>query len=243
MIQNCRVHRSAQFLNTDHRPVVATLKLHLKSGRMVPSQPRLYVGKLKDERVAEEFANMLNGDLGGLGALEVLKSCGVPSRPPYLMLPVDILDLTEGRRRILSLKRHWIPLPSHRARLNRRAELFRELRRQTVCALRVDKEAYMRGICEGVEHHLWSSDSRPAYRGIRTLRLSKPVPRCTAVRAEGGGLLTEESEVKARWAIYFEQLYQADPPSVELDVRGVTIPVADPPINCGHLRLWGNRLR
>ena len=52
MIQNCRVYRSAQFLNTDHRLVVATLKLQLNSGRMVPSQPRLDVGKLKDERVA-----------------------------------------------------------------------------------------------------------------------------------------------------------------------------------------------
>ena len=90
----------------------------------------------------------------------------------------------------------------------------------------------MRGICEGVEHHLWSSDSRPAYRGIRALRSSKPIPRCAAVRAEGGRLLTEESEVKACWAGYFERLYQADPPAVELDVRGVTIPVADPPINC-----------
>ena len=60
MIQNCRVYRSAQFLNTDQRLVVATLKLQLKSGRMVPSQPRLDVGKLKDERVAEEFANSLS---------------------------------------------------------------------------------------------------------------------------------------------------------------------------------------
>ena len=69
MIQNCKVYRSAQFLNTDHRIVVATLKLQLKSRRMVLSQPRLDVGKLKDERVAEEFANKLSGDLGGLGAL------------------------------------------------------------------------------------------------------------------------------------------------------------------------------
>ena len=88
---------------------------------------------------------------------------------------------------------------SRRARLNGRAELFRELRHKTVRALRVDKEAYVRGICEGVEHHLWSSDFPPAYRGICALRSSKPVPRCTAVRAEGGGLLTKESEVKARW--------------------------------------------
>ena len=54
-----------------------------------------------------------------------------------------------------------------------------------------------------------------------------------AVRAEGGGLLTEESKVKARWAGYFERLFQANPPCVELDVSGVTILNADPPINCG----------
>ena len=67
MIQNCRVYQSAQFLNNDHRLVVATLKLHLQSRRMIPSQPRLDVGKLKDERVAEEFANKLSGDLAGSG--------------------------------------------------------------------------------------------------------------------------------------------------------------------------------
>ena len=38
--------------------------------------------------------------------------------------------------------------------------------------------------------------------------------------------------MKARWAGYFERLYQADPPAVELDVRGVNIPIAVPPINC-----------
>ena len=81
---------------------------------------------------------------------------------------------------------------SHRARLNGRAELFGELRRKTVRALRVDKEAYVRGICEWVEHHLWSRDSRPAYRGIHASCSSKPIPRFTAVRAEGGRLLTEE---------------------------------------------------
>ena len=54
-----------------------------------------------------------------------------------------------------------------------------------------------------------------------------------ADRAEGGGLLAEESEMKACWAGHFEQLYQSDPPAVELDVRGVNIPIADPPINYG----------
>ena len=87
---------------------------------------------------------------------------------------------------------------SRRARFNGRDELFRKLRCKTVRALRADKEAYVRGICEGLEPHLWSSDSRPAYRGICALCPSKPVPRCTVVITEGGELLTEESEVKAR---------------------------------------------
>ena len=69
MIQNCRVYRSAQFLHNDHRLILATLKLQLKSRKMVPSQSRLNVGKLKDDRVAEEFANRLSGDLGGLVVL------------------------------------------------------------------------------------------------------------------------------------------------------------------------------
>ena len=52
-----------------HRLVVATLKLQLKSGRMIPSQPRLDVGKLKNEGAAVEFANRLSGYLGGLSTL------------------------------------------------------------------------------------------------------------------------------------------------------------------------------
>ena len=110
MIQNCRVDQSVQLLNTDHRLVVATLKLQLNSGRMGRSQPRQDVGKLKDERVAEEFANRLSGHLWGLGALGNPEEFGVPSRPPSLMLPVDVLELTVGRRRISSRKGHWIPL-------------------------------------------------------------------------------------------------------------------------------------
>ena len=38
---------------------------------MVPSQPRLDVGNLKDERITEEVENKLSGDLGGLGAFGV----------------------------------------------------------------------------------------------------------------------------------------------------------------------------
>ena len=198
MIQKCTVYKSAQFLNTDQRLVVATLKLHLNSKRMVPSQPRLDVGKLKDDRVAEEFANELSGDLGGLGALGGPEELRSAFKTTVLVVTGGCLGIhRRAKKNFVSQGTLDNIDQSRRARLKGRAELFRKLRRKAVRALRVDKEADVRGICEGVEHHLWSSDSRPAYRGICALSSSKPIPRCTAVRAEGGGLLAEESEVKA----------------------------------------------
>ena len=126
----------------NHRLVVATLKLHLKSRRMVPSQSRLDVGKLKDERVVEEFANKLSRDLGGLVAL------GGPEEL-WSAFKTTVLDVAGGslgtHRRT---KNNFVSQgamdtidQSRRARLNGRAELFRELRSKTVRALRVDKEA------------------------------------------------------------------------------------------------------
>ena len=53
---------------------------------------------------------------------------------------------------------------SHRARLDRLLEA-RELRRRTWQSLRADMEEYARSICEQVKLHLWSSDSRLAFRG------------------------------------------------------------------------------
>ena len=111
---------------------------------MVPSKPRRDVGKLKDERVAEEFLNRLSGDLEGLGAL------GDPEEL-WSAFKTTVLDVAGGwfgtHRRA---KKNFVSQgtldtidQSHRARLNGRAELFRELRHKTVRALRVDKEAYV----------------------------------------------------------------------------------------------------
>ena len=65
------------------------------------------------------------------------------------MLSVDVFEFTVGRRRILSRGTLDTIDQSRRARLNGRAELFRKLRRKTGHALSVDKEANVRGICEG----------------------------------------------------------------------------------------------
>ena len=109
---------------------------------MVPSQPWLDVGKLKDERVAEEFANRLSAHLGGLGAL------GGPEEL-WSVFKTTILDVANGCLRThRRAKKNFVSQAtldmigqSHRARLYGRNELFKELRCKTVYVLRVDKEA------------------------------------------------------------------------------------------------------
>ena len=66
--------------------------------------------------------------------------------------------------------------------------------------------------------------------------------------------MTVVAEMKAQWPGYFEQLYSADPPAVELDVNppiadpAMDVPISDPPINCDppsfvEIQATGNRLK
>ena len=80
------------------------------------------------------------------------------------------------RQIILSLKGHWTIDQIHTARLNGRAELCREVWQKTVLALKVVKEAHVRGICEWVEHHLCSSDSQPV-----PVEFTHCVPPCSSL--------------------------------------------------------------
>ena len=83
---------------------------------------------------------------------EVLKSCGVLSRLTILEVAGGCLGThLRAKKNFVSQGTLDTIDQSRRARLNGRAELFRELRRKTVRVLRVDKEAYVRGICEGVD--------------------------------------------------------------------------------------------
>ena len=65
-----------------------------------------------------------------------------------------------------------------------------------------------------MESYLWSNDSRPAYRVIRTLRFSRPPSCCFTVKAADGTTLTGKSEIRARGAGYFDELYRVDTPVV-----------------------------
>ncbi|XP_037802971.1 uncharacterized protein LOC119597468 [Penaeus monodon] len=57
ILQNCRVLRSAEFFATDHRLVVATLRLRLRSRRIPRSHQQVFpLERVKSEEVTQEYA-------------------------------------------------------------------------------------------------------------------------------------------------------------------------------------------
>ena len=71
ILQNCRVCRSAEFSATDHRLVVALLKLHIKS-RKPPRRNHtvFHLEKLKDLKCAQDYAVTVTNRFGVLNTLE-----------------------------------------------------------------------------------------------------------------------------------------------------------------------------
>ena len=232
LIQNCRVFRSAEFFCTDHRLVVATLRLCLKSKRQSGSRPvRLDLEKLQDKSIAREFAAAVSDRCGSLGAqedpnqlweafkcgtLEAARAC-IPVRP-------------KARSRFVTRETLDIIGRSRTARLDGKTGLHVQLRRQAKSAVKKDKERWVQGIAREVESNLFTGCSRPAFQALKRLR-SKSGAQEIAVKAEDGRLLTDPGECRTRWAEYFERLLASGPPIRQLMSGGLTVLVADPPIN------------
>ncbi|XP_069993131.1 uncharacterized protein [Penaeus vannamei] len=53
----------------------------------------------------------------------------------------------------------------------------------------------------------------------------------TVVRLVGGQIVSDSVAVRERWAEYFGQLYQVDPPTAKLNAGSAVIPLPDPPIS------------
>ena len=96
--------------------------------------------------------------------------------------------------------------------------------------MRRDKEQFISNLVEEVESRFLVNDLRPAYQALRKLN-SKPSSQTTAVCSASGQIISDPDGVRVHWTEYFEQLYQVDPPTVNLDAGNVETPLLDPPIS------------
>ena len=232
LLQNCRVFRSAQFFSTDHRLLVATLGIRLRVPRPPASgQVRLDVGRLRDPKVAQEYTRRLETKLEELGRSADTQVMWTDFRDCVLDAAGDsIPKVAGGRRGDLSKETVDIIEECRKARLSGSSGRYRELRRECIRAVKRDREARLRDLCETVDRHVNTGDARLAFRAIRQLRAPASRTRCAGVRAADGHVLSEE-DVPKRWAEYFEELHGADPPSRELPTKDAAPLAPDPPIS------------
>lgn len=226
---NCRVFRSAQFFTTDHRLLVITLRLAFKIPRKASSSFKKFnVSQLRDPKVAAVYADKLGQSLARLDG-NVDPEQKWSDFKSFILKAAGECILGRPRRTAGAISRETVVAieRSRQARLSGKTRLSRELRSMALKALRHDREVEVQRLCKSVERHLATGASQAAYRAIRRIRNSASVVRCPAVKAADGEILTDESILRARWAGYFEELYKADPPSLEIRMDGVTSLVAE----------------
>ncbi|XP_069994142.1 uncharacterized protein [Penaeus vannamei] len=83
------------------------------------------------------------------------------------------------------------------------------------------------------EKFIWSLAEEVEGQALRKL-YSKPSSQVTAIRLVNGQIISDPFAV---WERYFEQLYQVDPPIVNLDAGNAEVPLLDPPISEDPLSL------
>ena len=96
--------------------------------------------------------------------------------------------------------------------------------------MRINKERYVSLSREDVENHLNANDIDPTYRALKKLR-SKSISRLSAIRTSDICFVTDSDEQMVRWCKYFQQLFKVNPPTGQLQITGLQMVDADPPIN------------
>ncbi|KAG0723422.1 Transposon TX1 uncharacterized protein [Chionoecetes opilio] len=232
ILQNCRVYRSAEFFGTDHRLVVATLKLHFKSRRISRGNPTVFnLEKLKDLTCAHEYAVAVSNRFDVLGAFgDPVELWDTFKRETQQAAKECIGERPRSRRGFVSTETLEKIEESRAARLAGNRDQHRALSRRTRTLLGRDKERHVRSLAEDVEGHLNANDLRPAYRALKKLR-SKSPSRASAIRTADGRLVSDMDGQMARWAEYFGHLFTVDPPTEQLHTTGLQAVDADPPID------------
>ena len=144
------------FAGTDHKLFVATLQIRIKSCKMAPfNQVRLNIRRLADESVAPKYKRELAESLGEPNHSDDSEKLRTDLRTKVLKVWESCLRDTPGTSKSFLTKETLnIIEESRRARLEGRTGQYRELKREAVRAVRRDKEAQVRGVCETVESHL-----------------------------------------------------------------------------------------
>ncbi|CAH1239246.1 OIT3 [Branchiostoma lanceolatum] len=233
-VQNCRVYRSAEFGNTDHRLVVASCKISLKNNRPSGQQSfRTDVTKLRNPAYLQKFREEINR-----------RYTNNQSAPPDVeSVWTQFKDnISDTARSVLGKKtrnhKPWISEDTLRivearrqARLIGDITTYRALNSRRQALLRRDKQLWLLQTAEEVEAASAAGRSKAVYEAVRKLAGKTPPPAVGPVVAEDGSPLPTTQQQMDRWKEYYSSLLNRPAPSPTSDLLDELADAATPDSN------------
>ena len=218
--------------NSDHVPLVASIRLKLKRPKKKHYKPKLDLKMLNDVNIQSLYRLSVENKYGALRSdideeeeeseqmFDSLKKAlekanddvltRVTREPKRPWMTHDILSLMDERRRCKGTNE------------NRYKELNRRIKRECLIA----KQAWMDNTCADIDD-LSRRDQPRMYSKVKEIVGRKPCYKHNiAIMRADSTLAIEEEEVKARWDEYICELFADDRPdfvNFELDTEGPTI--------------------
>ncbi|CAH1271086.1 ZNF195 [Branchiostoma lanceolatum] len=209
-VTNCRVYRGAQLGNTDHRLLMAHMRLKLKADPSTKRQVRLDSTRLKDPHIQETFKCAITNRYNALAPDETTdwerfrseaykaaeeaigKSRPSPKQPWISPETLDIID----RRRD--------------ARLRGDLNEYRRLNGARNTSIRQDREKYWTDQATKLEAAAERNDQRQIYRLLRQAKAG-PRQRSFLIKDSTGNIISTEADCIHRWKEHFSQLLNHPP--------------------------------
>ena len=217
-IGDARVFRSADFCNTDHRLLLARMRLKLKAKR-VQAKGQLDLDRLRDPAVQLQFElavsnrfMRLEDELNGADIethwAEVKETtlavagevCGVRRKRKKKWLDDTVEQLSEAKD---SLFLKWQATEGH----SKGDEVYREYKaanRTCMRAVRAAKAAHREKMVEELEQHAKNGDTRAVYQVIKELGKTGD-SRAGTLRGSNGEVILDIKGRMKRWEEHFQR--------------------------------------
>ena len=211
---DCRVRRSAELGNTDHRMLSATLHLHLHRSKPTSSCSQFPdTDKLRLPQLAQLYSIKVANRFDTLNEVENLNEAW--RHITTTMVPIAIETL--GKRR--SKKQPWISSETldlvdrcRETRLRSHTATYRELSRLRRRSLRRDRTAWLHKIADTAERDFRTGNTRSAFKSIKALSQAGNHHHTSPLVSSDGTIVTEPAAKLRCWQEHYTSALCKPPP-------------------------------
>ncbi len=228
-VTNCRVYRGAELGNTDHRLLVAQLKLKLRANQHIKTQPRLDSSLLSDPNIAKDFCCAIRRTFDNLATDKV--NDWQTFKESVIQSAHNVFGCFRSSSKKPWISERTLNIIDRRREARLRGDLteYQRLNRQRNVAIAEDREKFWQAEAKHLES---AANNNNMSRVFSLLRQARNGPRITTalVKDSNGNLIVTEANCLERWKEHFSLLLQhgtspADP-AISLAANAVALSTA-----------------